>query len=115
MRVTMEQFVPICENREFRRIYARGASYVGRTLVVYVMKGRHKEVRIGITVGKKVGNAVKRNRARRVIRESFRAIAPFVKPGNDFVFVARTKSAYVKSTEVLREMEKQLKKAGVLQ
>jgi len=106
--------VPICENRDFRRIYARGKSYVGKTLVSYVGYNRRGLVRIGITTGKKVGNAVKRNRARRVIREAFRQLSPQVKQNVDLVFVARTKTAYVKSTEIYREMEKQLKKAGVL-
>ena len=58
---------------------------------------------------KKVGNAVLRNRSRRIIREAFRILAPKVKKGTDLIFVARTKTAYVKSTELLLEMEKQLK------
>ena len=110
---SMKLYSSICENRDFRRIYARGKSYVGKSLVTYVSKNRENCVRIGITAGKKVGNAVLRNRSRRIIRESFRLLAPKVKLGTDLIFVARTKTAFLKSTDLFPEMEKQLRKAGV--
>ena len=110
----MEKLVPICRNNDFRRIYARGKSYVSPLLVVYALKNRTKNVRVGITTSKKVGNAVQRNRSRRVIREAFRALAPRVRPGFDLVLVARGKTPYVKSTDVRRQLERQLQAAGLL-
>ena len=110
----MEKLVPICRNNDFRRIYARGKSYVSPLVVVYVVKNRRKEARVGITTSKKVGNAVQRNRSRRVIREAFRALAPRVRPGFDLVLVARGKTPYVKSTDVRRQLERQLQAAGLL-
>lgn len=110
----MEKLVPICRNNDFRRIYARGKSYVSPLVVVYVLKNRTKNVRVGITTSKKVGNAVQRNRSRRVIREAFRALAPRVRPGFDLVLVARGKTPYVKSTDVRRQLERQLQAAGLL-
>ena len=71
-------------------------------------------MRVGITTSKKVGNAVQRNRSRRVIREAFRALAPRVRPGFDLVLVARGKTPYVKSTDVRRQLERQLQAAGLL-
>ena len=106
--------VPICRNNDFRRIYARGKSYVSPLVVVYALKNRTKNVRVGITTSKKVGNAVQRNRSRRVIREAFRALAPRVRPGFDLVLVARGKTPYVKSTDVRRQLERQLQAAGLL-
>ena len=105
----------ICENREFRRIYARGKSYVTPLVVVYVMKNRQKQLRMGITTTKKIGNAVKRSRCRRVIREAFRTVAPELPSGWSFVLVARVKTAFVKSGQVERELRQSLKKAGLLQ
>ena len=110
----MEKFVTICRNNDFRRIYARGKSYVSPLVVVYALKNRTKNVRVGITTSKKVGNAVQRNRSRRVIREAFRALAPRVRPGFDLVLVARGKTPYVKSTDVRRQLERQLQAAGLL-
>ena len=110
----MDQFVPLCRNNDFRRLYARGKSYVTPLVVVYVMKNRTKNVRVGITTSKKIGNAVLRNRSRRVIREAFRGLAGRVCPGFDLVFVARGKTPYVKSTDVALQMARQFSAAGIL-
>ncbi len=109
----MDYFSPIKENKDFRRIYTRGKSYVSPVLVTYVLKNRSNDVRIGITTSKKIGNAVHRNRSRRVIREAFRILAPNVKQGYDLIFVARGKTPFIKSTEVCRAMTQQFKNAGV--
>ena len=110
----MEKFETICENREFRRIYARGKAYVSPVVVVYTMKNRSHQLRVGITTTKKIGNAVKRSRCRRVIREAVRALAPEIPSGWSLVLVARVKTSFVKSTQVEREMRACLKKAGLL-
>ena len=113
---TMDAFVSMKENRDFRRLYNRGKSFVSPVLVTYVMKNRVKKHRVGITTSKKVGCAVRRNRSRRVIREAFRLLAPRLPEGagNDFVFEARARTPYVKMDEVYRVMEQHFKKAGVL-
>ena len=111
----MDKIVSICRNNDFRRIYARGKSYVTPLVVVYVMKNRTRNVRVGITTSKKIGNAVLRSRSRRVIREAYRELSPRVKSGYDLVFVARGRTPHVKSTDVRRHMEKQLRAAGVLE
>lgn len=108
------EYAPIKENRDFRRIYARGRSYVSPVVVCYVSKNRLGQARMGITTSKRIGNAVKRNRARRVIRAAFVSLLPKIRPGHDFIFVARAKTPFVKSTAVARAMEQQLQKAGVL-
>ena len=110
----MEKMVAMCRNNDFRRLYARGKSFVSPVVVVYTLKNRTGQVRVGITTSKKIGNAVQRNRSRRVIREAYRGLASRVRPGVDLVFVARGKTPYVKSTDVARHMERQLQAAGVL-
>jgi ribonuclease P protein component len=111
----MTDFVPIKENHDFQRAYAHGKYYVSPVLVSYVIKNRKRALRAGITTSKKIGNAVKRNRSRRIIRESFRTLAPRVKSGYDIIFVARAKTPFVKCREVCRAMEQHLKRAGILQ
>lgn len=112
--VDMDKFISICRNNDFRRLYAKGKSFVSPLVVVYVKKNRNQGLRVGITTSKKIGNAVLRNRSRRVIREAFRELAPRVKSGYDLVFVARGRTPHVKSTDVKRHMEKELTAAGVL-
>ena len=106
----------IRENREYRRAYTKGKFEVSPSLVTYVIKNRFKKnrTRIGITTGKKIGNAVSRNRAKRVIRAAWREFEPYLKKGYDTVFVARAKTTFVKMQVVKKEMEKHLKKLGIL-
>ena len=101
-------------NSDFRRAYARGKSYTNPALVMYVRKNRAGSCRIGITASKKIGNAVQRNRARRVIREAFRQIKLPLKSGFDIVFVARTKTVFKKSTEIYDIMLPMLQDAKVV-
>ena len=100
-------------NSDFRRAYARGKVYTNPALVIYVLKNRAGICRIGITTSKKIGNAVQRNRARRVIRAAAERL-PEIDKNVDLVFVARTKTAFKKSTEVAAIMRGQLEQAGVI-
>lgn len=102
-------------NSDFRRAYMRGKSYTNPALVTYVIKNRAGLCRIGITASKKIGNAVARNRARRVIREAFRMIDLPIKGNFDIVFVARTKTVFKKSTDIYEVMISQLKQAGLIE
>lgn len=110
----MGEIITLKRNNDFRRLYAKGKSFASPVIVTYVMKNRCGFVRIGITTSKKIGKAVLRNRSRRIIREAFRSIAEEIRGGYDLVFVARGKTPYVKSGDVLRAMKKELKEAGVL-
>ena len=108
------KLLSICENRDFRRVYAKGKLFISPILIVYVLKNPYETVRIGITTSKKTGNAVKRNRSRRIIKESFRKIFPQVKNGYDIIFVARARTSCVKSTDIYEIMKRQLAEAGIL-
>ncbi len=110
----MKQFKTISRNGDFKRIYARAKSYVSPCLVTYVFFKKTSEVRYGITTGKKIGNAVKRNRARRVIYAAFRELDSRFERGCDIVFVARVKTPHLKSQVVMKQMEKHLKSAGII-
>ena len=102
------------ENKDFRRLYGRGKSKVHPALVTYVQKNRVGVCRVGITTSKKIGNAVARNRARRVIREGYRQLLPQIQGSYDIVFVARTKTTFVKSTQIASVMAAQFKELGLL-
>ena len=105
--------VTLNHNRDFQRIYRRGKSRVSSGLVTYVTKNNSNNLRIGITASKKIGKAVQRNRCRRIIRAAFDNLESD-KKGYDIVFVARTKTKFLKSTDIERYMREHLKELGVL-
>ncbi len=100
-------------NKEFRRLYGRGNCEVSPYVVTYFLKNKSGKIRIGITTGKKLGNAVCRNRARRLIVAALRENLAHIMPGYDFVFVARTRILSVKSTVIAETFKKQLTTAGI--
>ena len=112
--VFMKKPKTINENRDFKRIYSRGKYLASLCLVTYVIRNRFNELRVGITASKKIGNAVQRNRARRVIRAAFMNLHEKTEKGFDIVFVARAKTSLVKMPVILKEMTYHLKKLGVL-
>lgn len=102
------------ENKDFRRLYYRGKSEASSCLVTYALKNKLGESRVGITSGKKIGNAVKRNRARRVIRAAFSEFEGRLNGNYDIVFVARTRTTFVKMQEVREQMQQHLRSLGVI-
>ncbi len=110
----MSKYTTVKENREFSLAYHRGKSCVSPVLVTYALKAKGNALRYGITTGKKVGNAVKRSRARRVIRASYFQLFDQIKPGYILIFVARGKTPHVKSQVVYKAMKQHLKTLGVL-
>lgn len=77
---------------------------------MYVVKGKKNALRFGITAGKKIGTAVSRNRAKRVVTAAFDECAPHIPLGYDCVVVARTRILNTKSNVVAANMMRQLKK-----
>lgn len=97
-------------NCEFKRVYYRAKYKAHPLLVTYALKNRLGHCRIGITTSKKIGNAVKRNRARRIIMAAVREVFPLIEwpCGFDIVLVARPKTVEVKSTDVAKVLQKQM-------
>jgi ribonuclease P protein component len=75
---------------EFDRVYREGRSHASRHLVVYSFpRADADSPRLGVSVGRKLGGAVERNRVKRLLREAFWARAEALPDGLDFVIVAR--------------------------
>ena len=90
----------IDSNRDFLYLYKRGKSIVTKAVVVYYRKNNTPFNRIGITSAKKIGNAVERNRARRIIRAAYREIEDRFPIGYDMIIVARRAAVEMKSYNV---------------
>lgn len=113
IRQHMVKTVPICKNYEFLRIYKKGQFFVGKFIILYVLKNNLHRTRLGITVSKKAGKSVKRNRIRRLIRENYRHYEGAIKDGHDLVFVARSYEVLPGFTEIRKEMKFLLRKLNV--
>ena len=108
----MNGIIKLKENYSFRRAYKKGKALVSPYFVIYAVKTR-RGVRLGITAGKKLGCAVKRNRAKRVITAAFRVCLPNIPSGYDFVIVARTRILDIKSTAAAATIKSLLRSAGI--
>jgi ribonuclease P protein component len=77
---------------EFDRVYRDGSSHATRYLVLYTFPRKDEdrdEVRLGVSVNRKVGGAVERNKVKRTLREAFWSLDDRLPPRHDFVIVAR--------------------------
>ena len=112
----MKKTLSLCENRTFRALYQKGKKAVFPDFAVYYRKNRKNEGfnRVGITVSKKLGNAVCRNRAKRVLREAYRLREPMLQTGYDIVFVARMRILSVKTPQVGKEMDVFFRKGALV-
>ncbi len=95
MRSSANGFLTLTLNTQFKKLYQKGSSYVSPTVVIYARQNGLAHNRLGITVSKKIGKAVVRNRSKRRLREVFRTNSGKLKRGFDFVLVARGRTAFV--------------------
>lgn len=105
----MPQVCVLNRNGDFKRVYKRGKSKVHALLVTYAARSRLPVPRVAIVSSKKIGGAVTRNRARRVVRAALRECGACIPPGWDVVFVCRTRTAAVKSTVVAPVLGRQVR------
>ena len=110
----MEYSQSLKKNHEFRRLYAKGRSAVSPVLVLYCKKNGQGVNRIGITVGGKVGNAVKRNLIRRRLKECYRVNETRFAVGYDLIFVARVRAGYARYQQIERSMLQLAKRLDLL-
>lgn len=101
-------------NHIFRRLYRTGGQ-ANSCLVLYARKNRTGTNRVGITVSKKLGKAVVRNRVRRRIREAYRINEEQFQPGWDIVVVARSRAVDVSFQKLTQSLLSLADQAGILQ
>ena len=120
--------IAIGENHLYSKAYQKGAKFVGKGVVVYVLKDLkakllkkahpNKELvnRIGLTVSKKMGHAVVRSRVKRILREGLRQVEKTndVKKGFLIVLVARQSAITLKSTDIAKDIEKAFHKLNLI-
>ena len=115
----------IKEHHLYNKAYKKGRSHIGKLITVYVLKDYKAERlmranpekkyvnRVGLSVSKKLGGAVARNRAKRLIRAGFDRVKPHIATGNLIVIGARSAILNKKSTQVALELETAFKSLGL--
>ena len=123
------KFISLTENHLFSKAYGSRQRAVTHSVAVYVLKDRHEKRlkaanpqkesvnRVGIAASKKIGGAVERNRAKRVIREAYRLTDRElgIKRGFIIVIAARERSAVCKMQDVKRDLQYALTKLDMLE
>ncbi len=110
--------LPIKKNSVFRYVYSRGISVSNRLLVLYKRENNSAINYLGVTVSKKVGNAVTRNRVKRLIKESYRLTEKNIAAGYDLVVVARALAGEKENSAfgvIDGALKRLLEKQGLLQ
>ncbi|PZD96629.1 ribonuclease P protein component [Paenibacillus sambharensis] len=111
----MQRKLRLRNRSDFSRIYKWGKSFANGQFVVYWSKRPATEqFRMGVSVSKKLGNAVVRNRLRRVVKEMVRLNAPLIAEHTDFILIVRKPAVAMKTKELEKSMLHVLRKAGLL-
>lgn len=99
---------------DFQRVYRLGKSYANHYLVIYVFRSNGNEDKVGFAAGKKLGNAVTRNRVKRLMRECFRLNQDMIKPGFTLLLVGRKDAVSEKYEKIENAFLNLGRKAGIL-
>ncbi|KIL49198.1 ribonuclease P protein component [Jeotgalibacillus soli] len=84
----------IKKNPEFQQVFRHGTSMANRQFVLYrLKKEKQSAFRLGLSVSKKIGNAVVRNQVKRYIRQAFLELTPHLKQDFDYIVIARKPAA----------------------
>ena len=103
----------IKKSSNFKYVYSRGKSVSDRNLVLYIARNGMNINKVGLSVSKKVGNSVTRNRIRRLIKEAYRLNKKGFKKGYDLVFIARANAAFAGYFDIERSIKGLMGRSGL--
>jgi len=103
----------LTRSTDFKRVRHDGKSYAHPLLVLIAIENQLPITRVGVAAGKSVGNAVKRNRAKRLIRAAARVLYPQIESGYDLVLIARSPIIQVKMPQVRDALQQLLQRASL--
>lgn len=110
-----DSLVTLKSGKEFNSVFQQGKSYINRHFVLYVLPVENKCKKIAFCAGKKLGNAVRRNRIRRRSKNAFQQIKGRIKKGVSLVVIARLPVYYADFSVLVRSLNDLLEKAGILE
>ena len=113
----MRKIKTLKKNYEFKKVLSKGNFYVSKHIILYVKRNNKKENRIGIAVSTKIGKAVRRNRIKRLIRESYKIEKNNIRYGYDIILMWNKSSEdfkFVKCETIHTEMLELFSKASMV-
>jgi ribonuclease P protein component len=99
---------------DFKRVRNQGKSFAHPLVVLVKLPSSENRPRVGISTSRSVGNAIVRNRAKRLLREAMRPLLPLLAPGWDLVLIARSRLAVAEFQDVKKAVEELLHRADLL-
>jgi ribonuclease P protein component len=109
----MERRIRLRRESDVRRVYHEGRSWAHSLLVLVARPNDLAFSRVGVTASRRVGNAVARNRAKRLLREAARVLYHRFGTGWDVMLIARSPVLKVKEPQVERALASLLRQAGL--
>ena len=107
---SLARFQRLHQPKEFERVYAARQAVHTSGLVVFACPNGLSFARLGVSVGSKHGNAVRRNRIKRVLRAAFRLSRHLLPPGNDYVLVPKRAGGECTTAAVCEVLERVARK-----
>lgn len=110
----MQRKFRLTQSEDFKRVRRFGKSFAHPLVVLVVQANEEAEVRVGVAAGRTVGTAVKRNRAKRLLREAMRTLIPSLASGRDLILIARPGLSSATLTETRQALLTLLQRARLL-
>jgi ribonuclease P protein component len=104
----------LTNSTDFKRVRRFGKSYAHPLVMLVALPIPGGKTRLGVIAGRSVGNAVQRNRAKRMVREALRALIPHIKPGWDIILISRCPILKSELTEIQDTLSQLLIKANLI-
>ncbi len=109
----MQRQFRLTRSEDFKRVRQHGKSYAHPLIVLIAQANDRMKVRVGVAAGKAVGTAVRRNRAKRLLRAAMRPLIPCIPSGWDLVLIARPRLARSSLTDTRQALLTVLQLAGL--
>ncbi len=111
----MKKAYRIKSNKDFQTVFKSGKSFANKQFVLYYLKKEDQaHFRIGLSVGKKLGNAVLRNKVKRLLRQAFLELEKDIKQDYDYVIIARIPARDLDFFQVKKSLLHLLKKRNLI-